>query len=125
MPISTATLDAGGTRPQVEIIVGHAHFAAFDMTLFDASGRNGVKFANGRTDDTIPDIFPIDQPPVKALDGSTIFWRAVVASPTGTPGEQSSVIVRVLQDGKIAGTDTKTGPITGPSPSGFIRLTVR
>lgn len=125
MPANKANLSAKGGTPSVEIIVGHAHFGMFQFFLYDASGRNPQKFGEGVNSDTVPDIFPINNPPLNGLDGCTIFWRADIASPTGAPGEQFSVIVRVQQDGSIAGSDSKTGPVTGPSPSGFIRLTVR
>jgi len=124
MPANTATLDAGGSAPQVEIIVGHAQFAMFEFLLYDANGTNPQKFGEGVNSDSTPDIFPINNPPLNALNGCTIFWRAAIASPTGTPNEQFSVIVRVLQDGRIAGTDSRTGLVTAVPPSGFIRLAV-
>ena len=123
MPVTTAKLDPNGNTPQVEIIIGHAHFGMFDLNLYDANGKNPKKIGEGVTNDTIPDIFPLNQAPVNMLNGFTIFWRAVITSPVGTPGEKFSVFVRVIQDGTICGTDSQTGDVTGPSPSGFIRLT--
>jgi hypothetical protein len=125
MPASIATLELGGGTPAVEIIVGHAHFAKFDFFLYDASGKNPQPIGGGRNDDNVPDIFDIDNPSLDGLDRFTIFWRAVVSSPTGVPGEHYSVIVRVIQDEKIAGTDSKTGLLTDIPPKGFIRLQVR
>jgi hypothetical protein len=109
----------------VEIIVGFAHFAKYEFFLYDASGQNPQKFAAGVNSDTVPDIFPVDNPsPVQALDKRTLFWQAAIASPTGAPNEQFSVLIRVAQDGVIVGTDTKTGPMTAPTPFGFIRFNV-
>ena len=125
MPATIATLDLSGGIPAVEIIIGHAHFARFDFFLYDASGRNPQPIGGGRNDDNLPDVFPIANPPLSGLDGFTILWRAVVSSQTGVPGETYSVIVRVMQDGKIAGTDSKTGALTDIPPKGFIRLQVR
>jgi hypothetical protein len=125
VPTNIATLSAGGGTPAVEIIVGHAHFARFDFSLYDASGRNPQLIGEGINSDTIPDIFPIANPPLNQLDRFTIFWRAVIASPTGTPGENYSVIVRVIQDGRVVGSDSRTGLVTDIPPKGFIRLEVR
>jgi hypothetical protein len=126
MPANIANLSAGGGTPQVEIIVGHAQFASFEFFLYDANGRNPRKFGEGVNSDTIPDIFPINNPaPVSALNNHTIFWRAAAASPTGGPSEKYAFFIRVLQDGAIAGTDSRTGLVTDTPPSGFIRLVVR
>lgn len=125
MPASIATLDLHGGAPEIEIIVGHAHFARFDFFLYDASGKNPQLIDEGRNDDNLPDIFPITNPALSGLDRFTILWRAVVTSQLGIPGEKYSVIVRVMQDGKIAGTDSKTDLLTAVPPKGFIRLEVR
>jgi hypothetical protein len=126
MPANIANVAAGGGTPRVEIIIGHAQFAMFEFFLYDADGRNPRKFGEGVNSDTIPDIFPIDNPsPVSALDSHTIFWRAAVASPTGGANEKYAVFIRVLQDGSIVGTDSRTGLVTDTPPSGFIRLVVR
>ena len=123
MPAAIVKLSASGTAPTVEVIIGHAHFGMFDLNLFDATGRNPKKIGEGVTSDNTPDIFSLPTP-LKELNGCTIFWRATIASPTGTPNEQFSIFVRILQDNVIAGTDTRTGPVDGPSPNGFIRLVV-
>jgi hypothetical protein len=124
MPANIAVLNVEGGTPAVEIIVGHAHFARFDFSLYDATGRNPQTFGEGINSDTIPDVFSIDNPSLNALNGCTIFWRAAIASPTGSTGETYAVFVRVLQNGKIAGSDSKTGLVTDIPPSGFIRLAV-
>ena len=121
MPATIATLNAGGGRPAVEIIIGNGHFARFDVSLFDATGHNPQVFGEGVTD-SIPDIFPLPGSTVSALDRTTIFWRAVVSSFTGVAGENFSVTVRVIQDGKVVGSDGKTGLVTDIPPKGFIRL---
>jgi hypothetical protein len=111
--------------PTVEIIVGFAHFAKYEFFLYDPSGQNPQKFAEGVNSDAVPDIFPINDPAgVQGLDKRTLFWQAAIASPTGAPNEQYSVLIRVVQDGTIVGTDTKTGPLTDPLPFGFIRFNV-
>jgi|SRR5215510_16082553 len=123
MSAAIATLSGAGAAPSVEVIVGHAHFGGFDLTLFDATGRNPQKIGEGVTSDNTPDVFPFPKP-LADLNGCTIFWRATIASPTGTPNEQFSIFVRVLQGNNIAGSDTQSGPVDGPSPKGFIRLAV-
>lgn len=124
MPAKIVPVDAGGGRPAVEIIVGNLHFARFDFTLFDATGHKVGLIGEGINTDGIPDIFPINGSPISSLNNFTIFWRAVVSSPTGVPGENFVVTVRVIQDGKVKGSDTKTGLVTDIPPKGFIRLQV-
>lgn len=126
MALSRAVLNSGGSLPQIEIIVGNAHFAKFEFFLYDNTGQNPIKFAEGVNSDSVPDIFEIGTGgTVAGLDKCTVFWQAAIASPTGAPGENYSVIVRVLQDGQIVGQDSKTGPLTDPPPLGFIRLQVQ
>ena len=125
MPVNNAILRSAGSLPKIEIIVGFAHFAKFEFFIYDQAGQNPVKFAEGVNSDDVPDIFEIGTGgTVAALDKRTIFWQAAIASPTGAPGENYSVIIRVMQDGQIVGTDSKTGPMTNPLPYGFIRLAV-
>jgi len=124
MPATPMNLKAGGGRPAIEIIVGNLHRARFDVSLFDASGSNPQTFGAGLNTDNIPDIFPLPGPTVSALDGTTIFWRTVISSPTGLPNETFSVTVRIIQDGKVMGSETRTGLVTDLPPEGFIRLHV-
>lgn len=125
MPANKATLKANGSIPRVEIIVGFAHFAKYEFFLYDATGQNPVKFADGVNSDDVPDIFPVDNPAsVRDLDKRTMFWQAAISSPTGAPDEKYSVLIRIIQDGSIVGTDTKTGSMTDPLPFGFIRFSV-
>ena len=123
MAVNKAILKANGTIPQVEIVVGFAHFAKYEFFLYDPTGQNPQKFAAGVNSDTVLDIFSIPMS-VARLDKRTLFWQAAIASPTGAPNEQFSVLIRVIQDGKVVGTDTKTGPMTAPLPFGFIRFIV-
>lgn len=125
MPVNKATLQANGAVPKVEIIVGFAHFAKYELFLYDANGQNPSLFAQGVNSDDVPDVFPVGNPAsVQALDKRTLFWQAAIASPAGAHDDKYSVVIRVTQDGKIVGTDTKTGPMTDPLPFGFIRFKV-
>ena len=124
MPATVVTVNASGGRPAVEIIIGNQQPATYDFHLFDATGANPQPFGTGRTGDGIPDIFPLPGGSVKDLDQTTIFWRAVVSSFTGQAGETFAVTVRVIQDGHVMGSDSKTGLVTDIPPEGFIRLLV-
>lgn len=125
MSVPKATLKANGSIPEVEIIVGFAHFAKFEFFLYDATGQNPQKFAAGVNSDNVSDVFPVDNPAsVQDLDNRTMFWQAAIASPMGSPNESYSVQIRVTQDGSVVGGDTKTGPMTSPLPFGFIRFRV-
>lgn len=125
MSVSRAILKSSGSLPKVEIIVGFAHFAKFEFFLYDQKGQNPQKFAEGVNNDTIPDIFEIGTGgSVSSLHNRTMFWQVAIASPTGAPGENYSVFIRVTQDGNIVGSDSKTGPMTDPFAFGFIRFVV-
>jgi hypothetical protein len=123
VPITQANLSSGGSVPRIEIKVGHAHFAKYEFFLFDATGKNPKLIGTGINSDGVPDIFDIGGP-VTVLNQTTLFWQAVVASPTGKPGETFFVQVEVTQDETVLATDTKAGPLSGPNPNGFIRLAV-
>ena len=122
MPATVATLNPNGGRPAVEIIIGNAQFASFDVSLFDATGLNPQKFGEGDNDDSIPDIFQIPGSPLTVLDQTTVLWRAVVSSFTGTAGETFSVTARVIQDGAVVASHNKTGLVTDIPPRGAFRL---
>ncbi len=126
MPIQNASLNPTGGLPQVEINVGFAHFAKYEFWLYDATGSNPVKFAEGDNSDTILDIFSIGNPPIPINDlaNRTLFWRAAIVSPVDIPEQNYAVTIRVSQDSLVVGTDSKTGPIESPPPFGFIRLEV-
>ena len=123
MPATVAPLNPNGGRPAIELIIGNAHFASFDVSLFDANGENPQKFGEGETD-TIPDIFPIPGPTVTALNETSVLWRAVINSFTGAAGEEFSVTARIIQDGKVVASHNKTGLVTGKPPRGAFFLQV-
>jgi hypothetical protein len=109
----------------VEIVIGHLQFGRFQFFLFDRQGRNPQPITppgGAVNTDTIPDIFDVTGSP-ETLAGCTIWWQCGLASPTGQPGELFSITVRVLQNGKIAGKDGRTGVLAEqPIVEGLIRL---
>jgi len=123
VPINQATLSSGGSVPKVEIRIGQQHFGKYEIFLYDATGKNPKLIGGGINTDTVPDIFDIGHS-VPALAQTTLFWQAVMASPTGATGGNFSVDILITQDGNLVGRDTKTGPLSGPNPFGFIRLIV-
>lgn len=125
MPVPRAILRSAGSLPRIEIIIGHAHFAKFEFFIYDQTDQNPTKFAQGDNGDDVPDVFEIGTGnPVAALDRRALFWQAAVASFSSTAGENYSVVIRILQDGQVVGTDSKIGPMSNPIPFGFIRLSV-
>ena len=124
MPTPIATLNPNGGIPKVEIVIGNAQSAVYDISLFDSTGHNPVEFARGSADG-IPDIFPLPGSTVSELDNTTIFWRVVIQSFTGAAGENFAVTVRVIQDDEVVGSENRTGLVTDMPPEGFIRLQVR
>ena len=104
-----ATLKASGSAPEVEIVVGHLHRADFEFWLFDQNGVNPALKFNGKTGDPVPDKKQLD---VRAadLDRRTIWWQAGLVSFIGSgASEPFSVVVRLLQDGRIVGLDGSAG----------------
>jgi hypothetical protein len=110
---------------QVEIVIGHLQFGTFQFFLFDRDGRNPKRIGPAENDnrDNKPDILDVPGTPA-TLDGCRIRWQCGIASPTGQPSESFSVLIRVLQNGRIIGTDGVNGTLTNPLVEGVIRLTV-
>src|SRR5258708_12483705 len=94
MPVNQATLKATGDIPQVEIVVGFAHFAKYEFFLYDQNGQNPQKFAEGVNSDTILDIFPLPLP-VANLHKRTLFWQPAIPSPPGAPNTQFSSLTPI------------------------------
>ena len=82
-------LKRDGSIPQIELTFGFAQFAKYRILLWDTQGQNPAEVAHGINIDAIPDKFPVGSS-VAELDGRFITWQAVIASPTGGPGQQFS-----------------------------------
>jgi len=113
MPENIVVLKRNGSVPQIELTFGFAQFAKYRILLFDREGRNPVEIGHGINIDVIPDKFPIGTS-VAALDGRFITWQAVIASPTGGPGQQFSQRATFTQDGTTCPNSpfTQTGPLS-------------
>ena len=120
-----ATLKASGSAPEVEIVVGHLHRADFEFWLFDQNGENPVLKFKGKTGDPVPDKKQLDVPAAQ-LDRRTIWWQAGLVSFIGSgASEPFSVVVRLLQDGRIVGLDGGAGAaMTRPLFEGRFDITV-
>ena len=90
-------LKRNGSVPQIELTFGFAQFAKYRILLWDTQGQNPTEVAHGINVDTSPDKFPIGTS-VADLDGRFLTWQAVIASPTGGPGEQFSQAAIFTQD---------------------------
>lgn len=106
-------LKRNGTVPQIELVFGFAQFAKYQIFLFDPQGQNPVEVAHGINIDEVPDKFPIGSS-VDALDGRFITWQAVIASPTGGPGQQFSQKATFTQGNSICLNSpfTQAGPLS-------------
>ena len=91
-------INRNGGRPSIELEFGFAQFAQYRIFLWDITGKVPNQVAHGVNVDTVPDLFPIDEP-VAQLDGRFITWQAVIASPTGEAGQQYSMRATFTQDG--------------------------
>lgn len=87
-----------GGQPSIELEFGFAQFAQYRIFLWDVNGKDPILIGHGVNVDTVPDIFPINEP-VANLDNRFITWQAVIASPTGDDGEQYSMKATFTQDG--------------------------
>ncbi|HZI49981.1 MAG TPA: hypothetical protein VFD75_19435 [Pyrinomonadaceae bacterium] len=112
MPENVVLLKRNGSVPQIELTFGFAQFAKYQIFLFDTQGQNPVQVAHGINIDAIPDKFPVGSS-VAALDGCFITWQAVIASPTGGPGQQFSQKATFTQDDSICLNSpfTQAGPL--------------
>lgn len=123
-PFPVARINHNGSAPHVEIFFGNGHFAKYEIWLRKQTPPPPpTRIGAGVNNDNIPDIAPLTQP-FPILHHSVIWWRAAIADPTGAPGAQYIVSVRVIQDGNVVGMDAKTGVLTGTPISGFIGLEV-
>ena len=120
-----ASLKASGSAPEVEIVVGHLHRADFEFWLYDQNGENPVKKFSGKTGDPEPDIKQLPESAAQ-LNRRTIWWQAGLVSFIGSgASEPFSVVVRLLQDGKIVGLDGSAGAaMTRPLFEGRFDITV-
>jgi hypothetical protein len=122
--IPIANINHGGGQPIVEVFVGNAHWGKYEIFLRTRDpGNRPRRIGEGVTSDNIPDVAPIADP-IQGLNGTLVFWRAIIADPSGRPGGTFIITVRVMQDGNVVGMDAKTGSITGASIGGFIQLGV-
>ena len=87
-----------GGQPEIELEFGFAQFAQYKIFLWDITGKDPTEIGHGVNVDTVPDKFPINEP-VANLDNRFITWQAVIASPTGGPGQQYSMKATFTQDG--------------------------
>lgn len=127
--IPVVTLDPAGGPPEVEIVVGHLHRADYQVLLFDTTGANpvgvGATDGKGKTGDGTPDRFPIGLP-ASALHRRALWWQAGVVSFVAEGNSQPfSVVVRVLQDGRIVGEGGGAGAMNRPHTSGMFHLKVQ
>ena len=113
MPENIVLLKPSGSVPEIELTFGFAQFAKYQIFLWDTEGKNPVEIAHGINIDDVPDKFPIGTS-VAALNGRFITWQAVIASPTGGPGQQFSQKAIFTQDGSNCpnGPFKQAGPLT-------------
>jgi hypothetical protein len=98
MVTNVVQINRNGGQPEIELEFGFAQFAQYRIFLWDINGKNPILLGHGVNVDTVPDKFPINEP-VANLDNRFITWQAVIASPTGIPGQQYSMKATFTQDG--------------------------
>jgi hypothetical protein len=110
----TASLSKTGGQPQVEIIIGQAHWGRYHIYLWDPDGVTSQNVGSGLNVDQIPDQFVINRP-VGSLDRWLLSWEVAVAPFQPAAGQQYSVTVKVTQDGAVVpgGQIVDQGPVNG------------
>ena len=98
MALNIIRIKRSGGPPSIELEFGFAQFAQYRIFLWDVTGKDPTLIGHGVNVDTIPDLFPINEP-VANLDGRFMTWQAVIASPTGGAGQQYSMRATFTQDG--------------------------
>ena len=123
-PFPVARINQNGGTPHVELFFGNCHVAKYEIWLHKKTPPPPPKrIGFGMNNDDLPDIVPLTEP-FPILNDSVVWWQAVIADPTGSPGGHYHVTVRVIQDGNIVGMEDKTGPLTEAPVTGFIELEI-
>ena len=99
-----------GGPPIIEIIIGQAQWGSYKIYLWDPPGHNYTLIGSGLSDDNVEDRITLNQP-VNTLDSFSLTWEVNIQSSDGGAGELYSVVVRVLQDGNLAGEVVNEGPL--------------
>jgi hypothetical protein len=124
MPIvpKVATLKATGGIPEIEIVVGHLHWATYHVLLFETNGANPRAIGDPHGQECTGGGSRLPLPgPVDALNGRSLFWSAALAAVAESGASAPFVAtVRLLQDGKVVGLDGGAGALV----SGQFQLTV-
>lgn len=119
-------LSAAGGPIDVEIVIGHAQFGKYELSLYDRDGRHPVLIGAGLSHDQLPDRFQVAAD-TQVLHGRFLSWSANVI-PAGEEAEpQFSVIVHVRQGGiDVAGSPVESrGRLDAPRVEfGFVKLEV-
>jgi len=107
-------LDPNGPIPTIDLTFGFAQFAKFRIFLWDQNGQNPQQLTLGSNLPGSPHTFSIGVA-ANQLAGRFITWDALIASPTGGPGQQYSMTAVFSQNGSIIqnGVFTRAGKLDG------------
>ena len=107
-------LDPTGGTPSIDLTFGFAQFAKFRIFLWDQNGQNPQEITHGSNLPGSPHTFSISVP-ANQLAGRYMTWDALIASPTGGPGQQYSMTAIFIQNGKEIqnATFTRAGQLDG------------
>jgi hypothetical protein len=122
-----AVLSKTGQQPQVEVIIGQAHWGRYSIFLWDPEGATSQKIGSGLNVDQVPDVFTIAQP-LDTLDRSILDWQVSVAPFQTAPGQRYSVTIRITQGGTLVpgGEIINEGPLGGgENVDDFVRFSVK
>lgn len=98
MPEKTLTLVATDGVPDLEVVIGNAHFGKYQVALYDSNDRNAVVIGSGVNTDTTPDKFSVKDNRGN-LNNRVLTWDVVVAAFVSGPGQNYSVTIRISQRG--------------------------
>lgn len=108
------TLDPAGGTPSIDLTFGFGQFAKFRIFLWDQNGQNPEEITHGSNLPGSPQTFSLSLP-ANQLIGRYMTWDALIASPTGGPGQQYSMTAVFSQNGNVIqnATFTRSGQLDG------------
>jgi hypothetical protein len=101
-----ATLDPTQNNLTWSITIGGLKVAVYRAVLVSNTNVVLEVWNDQRTDDSVPDVFPIVTPS-PALVGGVLWWQAIVMDPTDAGGTYTGTVT-VLQHGVPIATVTAT-----------------
>jgi hypothetical protein len=106
---ANAKINPNGGPCSWSISVSHLKVGVYRAILFDNKGTILKTWKDQRTDDSLPDTFPMRIKP-KRLQGTTLWWQCIVSDPSDQGGLYTCT-VSIQQDGNTLCQDQINGQV--------------